>query len=99
MFDFNSPQRQIGRMATPGKPAAYGDAPIQQLFSAWNARQPVRSLTTTGEGQYDYTLPDSVSFNGYRLQAKPGVNGTSENPLGFYVHKDLQPGQESEALN
>lgn len=54
---------------TPGTSAMLGDAQFQQLLAAYNNRQPVRSMTSTGEGQFDYYTPDSATLNGYQIEA------------------------------
>lgn len=82
-----------------GGAAAFGDAPIQQLFDAYANRKPVRSLTSTGEGQYDYNLPDSATYGGFTIQAKPGPGGDAQNPSAFYINPTLQAGQPVETLN
>ena len=54
---------------TPGTSAMLGNDQFQQLLAAYHNRQPVRSMTSTGEGQFDYYTPNNATLNGYQIEA------------------------------
>lgn len=99
----NSPDRLMRRYATPGTPAAFGDANFAQLLAAYNNRQPIiKGMPgSAGEGASEYYTPDAAVLNGYAIQPFGGYDsqGTYNNPNMFAVYKDLPEGTSPEALN
>lgn len=83
-------QRVFNTPKSGGSPMLSGTS-LDQLFQAYENRQPIRSMTSTGEGQFDYSMPDWVSHNGYQIQEVPNQ--------GYRVYQNLPQGADQLDFN